>query len=426
MITCFSLLILGSAPAGLSDPDRPLTVELERLTPGPYVVGQSIEVRLRVVAEAEAPAIQTPESPAVSVVPLDRHPAVQPISATAIGRTVHEVNVYRYRYVLIPRQTGALTLPPFRAKAGPRAGTSAALRLTVNRPPRGAPSWFLGGVGPIEVELAVQPEAIRLGETATVEVRQRGPGARGANRPPRLSLDGPEAAVEPLGPERLDPPPSRLDRFRLRPTQAGAITIGPVRVATLDPSTNRYMTSLSKSVTLRVEDPPPFDPAAIEVGPDPGAASATGGSTRLWIGAGLAVAAGAAGALGWAARRLGSRSASARRRAARTARALNASLNPPQAARIAMDGLTAYLRRAVDRPEGALTPIETRRHIETITGDPGLAEEAERLVRWCDAARFGGASEAPGDSPAAAPAFFRRLARAGRRINDQKSSKITK
>ena len=385
------VLILGASADGQSVGDVPapdaLRVTIEGPPPGPHYVGEAIPIALAVTAGAREPTITPPERPGVTIIAGGSE--VTPISASAIGAVVRETNRYRFPFEIVPREAGTLVIPPFRVRDGDRRGASRPIRIEAHPPPPfGRPNWFLGGVGPLDVGLSARPEAIRLGEAIEVEVRLEGPGARGSIRPFELrGLDrsGLEPEVEPLPAIVVDDPPSRIVPYRVRPTKAGTATLAAIPIAWYDPTSRSYRTSISKSVAVRVDDPPAFNPSALERSAARAAVDSSAASGRMALG--LIASAIVVAIIAWRIARHRKRSAAGRfaRRCAR--RIARSSAEPADAASIA-NAMVGYLARANDRPEGALTPIEAREAVHRATDNAVLADRAERLIADCDAARF--------------------------------------
>jgi hypothetical protein len=407
--------ILGVGSDGLARQDEPVPVRVEGPAEGPHYVGQAIPVRVLVTAEGADPTVDPPEVAGLGVIPGPIE--VRPISASSIGTIVRETNLYRFTFSLVPRKAGPLLVPSFRARVDGKSGASGPIRLEPRQPPpEGRPSWFLGGVGPMEVGLIARPEAIRLGDSAVVEVRLDGPGALGSTIRPTLRLstrDGSQVKVEPMPATSGAAPPTRAFPFRVRPESAGVATIEPVLVSWFDPGSRGYRTVGSRGVSIRVEDPPEFDPSAVEVARIEGPLGETrraGNRLGRALGAvGAIGAAGVLGVIGWRWGRLRKESPGSYARI--QARRIGAGQGPDRAGLVA-EALAGYLRRAIDRPEGELTPPEARESIEEATGDANLADRAARLVACCDAARYSGRLGQDGLEDAAR--LFRDLARVRR------------
>lgn len=392
--------------------DGPIPTRFELRAPPPHYVGQSLTVAVFAVAGVGRPDLILPDDPAVDFVLVGT--GVRPIAASGIGAVINEVNEYRYDVIAVPRREGRSLVPAFRVESGRRSGATGPLRIEARRPPStpDRPSWFGGGVGPIEVALEARPDAVRLGDSLRVEVLLRGPGVRGSTvRPILAGIDrlGLDPELEALPPSYDPASATRVFPFRLRPMKGGRGSIGPVRVATFDPGSRRYMTAVSETLTIRADDPSPFDPAMIEVATS-GAKPARSRSDRS-LAPGLGLALGllaAAGAVLTAVVRRRRGPIAARRYAARRSRRLAAVPVGPDRARLALESLAGFLRRAIDRPEGALTPPEARDGIAMATGDAALADRAARLVADCDAVTYSGRDG--GALPCDPPAFFRDLA----------------
>ncbi len=111
---------------------------------------------------------------------------------------------------------------------------------------------------------------MRVGEVLDYRVRVTGPAALGMNqapeirRHPQLTL-GLRIELEPIEP--ATEPPSRVFRYRLRPTRPGQFVIPPVTIAAFDPGLRRYITKVSSSVNVRVVDVHRFNPSNLKYPP---------------------------------------------------------------------------------------------------------------------------------------------------------------
>lgn len=381
-------LVLGSGAFARQEGRLPVRFEL--VPEGPHYLGQAIPVRLLVTAAEEVPVIDLPEVDQVDLFLVGSD--VRPITAGAIGTMVHETNLYRFDLLLVPRANGNVLVPAIWARVGERRGASRPIRLNAIAPPAyGRPPWFLGGVGPLELELTAQPEAIRLGESSLVSVRIKGQGAFGSTVRPKLR--GPDGGTLPaeIEPETslLDvAPPARTVTYRVRPTEAGTLRLAPVLVAWFDPGTRRYQTVSTGSVSIRVDNPPQFDPAMVEVATLEEESQAIRNGWSRWItgigmvGVGLFLMA----ITGRTVRRW---NRSPHRLAARAARRIHL-LEGVARADLAVGAVVGFLHQAMGRPEGALTPPEAREAIKTLTRNLSLADRVEELIEACDAIRYSG------------------------------------
>src|SRR5512135_677599 len=267
------LLGLMSLPASGQN-GGPLAVQAQ-VAPGVRYVGQAIEVRVGVVAAGERPEVVPPKIAGADLTLAGT--SFRPISASGIGNFVMERNQFLSRFRLVPHRAGTLEIPPFRARLGERTGASRSSRLSIEAPPLvSRPAEFLGGVGPFEVAAEASQTTLRAGQEFEFRIRLTGPGALGATRGPSLArFDRVPLGlrIEPLPAEAVAEPPSRVFRFRLRPTRAGEAVLPPVAVAAFDPTSNQYVTKVTAGVSIRVVTVPQFDPTSLDYGPKPNAAS---------------------------------------------------------------------------------------------------------------------------------------------------------
>jgi hypothetical protein len=390
---------IATPPALGQAPER-LAVRAQ-VRPSTCFVGQVVDLAVGVVGDRERPKVTPPLVDGADVA-LVRTELI-PLSVSAIGDTVSEKNLYQFRFRLVPRRTGSLTVPPVSVKVGDRSGSSGPVRLTVRPVPlEGRPGAFLGGVGEFEVEATAEPTSTRSGEPFEYRVTVRGPAAWGTKSSP--SLD--RLSRLPLGflvervPDVVTPdPPSRALVFRVRPTRPGTASLPPVSVAAFDPATGRYVTKVTESVPVRVVDVPRFDPSSVDYAPPSGA-----GQPGWWsahssgFAAGLgALALAGSGLAVWLVRRRRDTGRAVRRLTRRVAEQLGQAGDDPERGRVITEGLAEYLRLTTGRPPGALTPDEAETGVARATGDLDLARRAGRLIAVCDRVRYGLDNDHPAD-----------------------------
>ena len=364
------------------------------VAPGPHYVGQAIEVQVQVEGSPESPSVEAPRVAGAEVRHL-RQDRARPSAA---------------RFLIIPGHPGVLDVPPFRARSGDRSGASRSTRLTVvNVPAEGRTAAFLGGVGPFEVRAEAEPLSVRLGQTLEYRVHISGDAAWGSARPPDLGEHTKHALrVESLTDAFDDAvTPIRTFRFRLRPSRSGRVVLPPVAVASFDPKTRRYTTKATSSLSIRVEEPPRFDPARLdyEHATPPGPRPLTIG---LWTFAGSS----AFGLILWfrSVRRRKARPADPRRLALELSRGLGGCDDEVEAARAVSEALTGFLQRVDGRTPGVLTPVEARAWFGRVTDDETLASLAQELVSRCDRARYGAGGDEAKELLAEGRRFFEGIA----------------
>jgi hypothetical protein len=364
LIACFP--VIGPEPLKL----------VTHLAPGPYFVGQAIEIRVEVEGIKELVGFEMPKSPALDFRGL-------PIDPTSPSTG---------RFLVIPKRAGSLEIPPFRAKTGDRSGSSRTTRLTVsNVPIDGRSASFLGGVGAFEVKAEGEPTTLRLGQSLEYRIKLSGPAAWSSDRAPDLSgwaSLGVGFRVEGL-PDVLEDvnPPIRTFRYRLRPKGAGRVVLPPVAIAAFDPKSGRFATRTTSSVPVQIDKPPTLDPDSLDYRP-----IGTTGDARLGlIAVGFFSTVAGLATLGlWIYTRKNRRQKPADpvRLARELGRSLDASVEVEPSRRV-MEALTTYLERVGNRSTGVLTPPEAREAFGRLTEDGELAERAEKLIMACDRAAYG-------------------------------------
>lgn len=398
-------LIVGLALLGIArgEDDAPLMPRASA-SPGPYFVGQAIEVRVALIAGAGKPTATSPRVAGAEVAPAEL--SWSPIATDGIGEVVHETRRYLFKFQVVAKRPGTLTFPPIVVRLGGRSGRTRAVPVEVRAIPSvGRPSTFLGGVGDLKVEASARPSAVRVGQSLVYEIRLTGPGAWGSSRPPTLSggvFESLRIRVEPLPEDTATDPPSRTFRYRLRPAVAGEASLPPVAVSTFQPKSERFLTWLAPAVPIRVAAVSAFDPSRLDYG-EPAKGSPK--TPRRWALA-WAVALIVPLALLLARRALVRRRDDPRRLARRLALGFPADSGAEPLARRITEDLAEYLRAAIGRPPGALTPEEARREVERAGGDAGLGGRAGRLVACCDRARYRGGDEEAGRLAGEARAVF--------------------
>jgi hypothetical protein len=402
-------------PSTLAQAAEPLRVEAQ-VRPGPYFAGQTIELRVGVIAGGERPAVLTPRIAGATVTTAGTE--FKPLSTSAIGSLVAERNLYLFLFRIIPRQGGkALVVPPVSARLGDRSGASKPIRLNIRSVPTASrPAEFLGGVGPFAVEASANPATVRLGQSFEYRITITGPGARASVEAPALERFGQvplNLRITPLSPEAVDDPPSRVFRYQIRPSRTGSATLPPVTVAAFDPKTERFVTKATAGVPVRVADVPRFDPSSLNYVAPPDRDRAVRARAARWgfgiAGLLLAIAGGLLLLVRWRRARRG-RAWRSRRLTARVIRDLNAAQNDADAARIATNGLAAYLLIVADRPTGALTPAEAGDWTERVAENPALSQRAERLIAQCDRSQYATDGVSTPDLVGEAVRFFESLA----------------
>jgi hypothetical protein len=378
---------------------------------GPHFVGEAIDVVIRISSAEGRPSIVAPRPRGATL--REAGTDVQPISSSAIGNVVHEFNRYVYRYQLTVEAAGPFTLPSFLLRQGSRSSRTAPLRLSIRPIPANRPNTFLGGVGPIGVEVEAVPASITLGERLEYRVTLSGSGSQGVRQPPtleRLKRLPVEPTVTLISNEQVESPPKRLIRYHLRPTKSGEATLPPLAISTFDPRSQRFLVALSKSIPIRVNAPNPG--AILSERPVAHPTRPWRSRTGVRLSAALILALIVGLALGIAARRQARRFHPGRWLLSQAQRFQEAR-DTRETPREITDGLADFLHLANARPHGALTPAEARQGIERSGASADLAEEAERLIRACDATRFaeGGVYESQASLSEQASRFFASLAR---------------
>jgi hypothetical protein len=346
---------------------------------------------------------------------------LQILAASEIGNVGDETNGFTYDVSIITQRAGSLTIPPIVAKSDGRSGRSRAVKLEISALPlEGRPASFLGGVGTLSATAEVNPRSVRIGEPIEFRIVLDGPSARGTSRAPDLA----GFAALPLGltigagvVEGAGNPTTKIVRYRLRPTRAGEAELPGVAVASFDPKLGRYVTRKTAKIAVKVVDVPEFDPEQFG---DYGETVSTRGLRSAWI-AGLGLIGIVFGmGLFALARAMGERRRQHAVRdprlvARRTLERLHEVDDREVLAATIVAGIAECLRRAIQRPEGALTPDDARNGVLAWTENEPLAVSTRKLVSRCDEARFAGRGPSSSELAAEARPVLEQLAAAPRR-----------
>jgi hypothetical protein len=370
-------------------------------------VGQAIEIRVGILAEKVRPMIVPPHVEGAEITAIDT--AFQQISASRIGESVIETNMYIARYRLIASNPGPLLVPGFQARLGESVGASNSIRLTIKPVPLdGRPASYLRGIGRMTARASVEPTSLRVGKNAEYRLILEGPGARASTQRPSLkefeAIKGLE--VDSVSSTLVADPPVRTFVYKITPVAPSNLVLPSVAVATFDPTLQRYVESRAPSVTLKVVDVPKFDEATIEHAlPITIPINSHAISSIIYV----LLTSIAILLIVWSVylRLLATPS----RQATKAAKILRKGRRVDLAEFVSKT-LRDYLTVAKVRPTGELTPYDARIAVEKLCNDSSMGEAAGRLIEACDRARFGGVE--PGENEALAEqaiAFLDQLAK---------------
>jgi hypothetical protein len=413
-VSLWGLIFVGWAA---SQGSEPLRVQAA-IGPGPYFVGQGLELRVSVLAAGQRPKIDLPRINGARVWMIGTE--LKPIGRSDIGSIVAEEILFVMRYRVVALRSGMLEVPSIKAQVRDRTGRSQPMHVSIQPvPPEGRPAEFLGGVGGFVLSAEAAPHVVRVGQELDFRIKVSGPAAWGMTGRPDLARYGRLGLglrMEPEPDEMTEEPPARTFVYRLRPTRAGPAVLPPVAIAAFDPALSRYATRTTAGVPIQVVAVPAFDPASIDDGDSThGAGRSAWAAWTAW-GLSAALMLGAYASLVLVRRGLRSERlhgpTAACRYAARLARSLKSvdarpGQNPnspvpapdrsPQpyheAARRITEELIHYLQLGMGRPTGALTPDEARLGVTSVTGSQDLGEQAARITTRCDLALYRGAGD---------------------------------
>lgn len=310
----------------------------------------------------------------------------------------------------VPERTGRQWIPSVEVGSGEGGVKTLPAVVEVKPVPTvGRPESFRGGVGAVEVSVAVEPESVTEGDQFQYRIDLKGAGAVGTTNPigPSVFSGGSLVVVE--GPDvgREAGPPGASFSWTLRGMKAGRVRVPASTVSTFDPRSKRFVTSVVPGADIEVSEAPRLDVGEVLREVREAGASVQTDRGWVWVGAGVGVAVVVSGfGLAW----LGSRRARPRRIARKQARRIARAPSEEQAARLVLEGLGRYLEAASERGQGPVTPPEAVEGIGKATGQDVLGERAGRLVSLCDRVLYGEAGPAESSLRSDAVRFFRDLA----------------
>lgn len=248
------LLALGSA-LGLATPAPAQCRTQTRIEPGRAFVGQrvfwTLEI-LRAEGVEKVEWLEAPRFPSFRATWLPGRVDPQPVARDgALWRRSEE------RRALFAARPGTLHVPGAKLRCGAESAAVSGVSLEVTPLPGGAPPGFAGVVGPLRVITRLEPDRIRLGESARLWVVLRGPGNLWTVASPlaEFGLEGIDVFAEPPATD-LDADEDlvvrRTFRYQLVPRREGTLTLPPIRVPWFDPGAATYHIASGPSRTLTV------------------------------------------------------------------------------------------------------------------------------------------------------------------------------
>ena len=291
-----TLCVQGGASGGA---DRDLKVRL-RPEPGPYYVGQAIELHLTTISGSEPPrAIVPGGGPGFELALVTPQPRLRQIVSSAIGEVVDERIEYTYRVRLVPRRSGTLVVPPIVVRGRDGGGASSSISLAIrDLPAQGRPASFLGGVGRLRVRAQVQPGTVRRGQPLIYSIVLEGSAARGSTQWPdleRLRATGLTSEIQGSVPTWWSTRPPGNTAINSAP-RTGWFVLPPIPIAYFDPESGQYFITMAPGTPIQVVDVPRFEPGELDYGAVEAASTAAAGRFRPgayaiggWV-AGIAVA----------------------------------------------------------------------------------------------------------------------------------------
>ncbi len=372
-----------------------------RLEPERAFVGEQVIYRLHILRRPEVVAVRWEQPLAFPSFRSEWLPGRRP--DPDIGDIGSGALVYEERRALFPARAGRLEVPEARLRCSVGQGDALrtvtvavpALTLEVKAlPERGRPESFAGLVGPLQLDAAVLPGEIALGESTRLSIRVHGtgnvwsaaepldveatlPGVDVLPQPPQVDVDAGERVVA-----------HKSFRYDLVPRRTGRLVIPALHLDYFDPIERRFARAETRPIAIavgpaRATPAPDVEPPPTEAAPElpPHSASTRG---RIWL-AVLALGLAAVAAVAW--RRFSGRSDPVE-------------IHLLEAERAEASGDSEAARRALDRALrtalARFVPQARDASPERIVGTaPAPARAAALALEALEQARFGGGGTAP-------------------------------
>jgi hypothetical protein len=393
---------------GRSDQQRSAKVELRLVVDSAEVfVGQPLAVTVALDTTANVSSFEWREAPTFPGWWSQAVEGNDPSQSQQVE--VDGVRYWRFpvaRFMLIPLDSGELTLPACSARVMLRAEGFFARSQVVERTARpveisvqerpAPPPGFAGAVGQLTYRASLEPREVEVGEPVVVTVTLEGEGNLPlVESPPEWSgCEGCEwyppedsSDVEVLASAIRG---ARSWQSTVIPRAGGEMTLGPVSVAVFDPSRRSYRRQSLGPFTVTVQPPPapptptvaPSELAAAAEGREGAPPEPAGGGIPVWVwvlAGGLGGVAVGGATVWWALRRPRTRLPAPRpgERPAERARALQSVLEGWWLG-LASSRKTDDLRGQVE---------DLRRELEAIRFAPGRADHTETVARLEDRLR---------------------------------------
>jgi hypothetical protein len=249
---------LPAAPAGRSVPGRRHWIDIS-YEPGPWLPGVPFNVNYYLNTRSfikdvtsywcpprngVATLLDAPDIVAWQVLPGDiRRTRLLTLEVTPAGAGELVLPVMQ-------AQVTEISLPPWGGE-GEESVFSDTLRLPVTPFPPGMPSDFGGITDTLSIILDARKPDVASEWTVTMTVT--GPGSRGLDDPPNLTVRGPAHLLEAGGGESDS---TVWWEFLVCPDDSGTVILGPDSVAWLDSSGSCYRQARCDPCTLRIEEAP--------------------------------------------------------------------------------------------------------------------------------------------------------------------------
>ena len=199
----------------------------------------------------------------------------RPIPTTVVENGLRYNKITLKRVAVFPTRSGVLTIDPLkieseaalpgsggffsvrRSRYQPITINSSTVRINVEPLPENQPNDFNGGVGNLDLVVAVTPTEVELGKSIDLTIRLRGEGNISTLEPPEFKLPGVFEVYDPEISADVDRSRSFVSgtkefKYVLVPRANGAYTLPPIRYSYFDTSEDQFVTLSSEPSSVIV------------------------------------------------------------------------------------------------------------------------------------------------------------------------------
>lgn len=283
-----------SGSASVSGGDVFMTLDLTKKN---VMVGEPIIVTLKLYTNTDLSNLESPQFPTFNGFwsqEIDS-PSNLNFERANVGGRLYQSALLR-RYMIIPQQSGKITIDPAEmvavviVRSSPRSGASIfdsffdnyqtvrkrirtdAVTVNVSDLPSGAPASFKGGVGKFSIDASVSSDTLKMHEAATLKVSVNGTGNISLAEAPDVTFPSDFEAYDMKVSETQGTSKSmsgtKIFEYPFIPRSSGVYDIPAVEYSYYDTSSDRYVTLRTEPMRVTVlpgdenDAPSVFNPGA--------------------------------------------------------------------------------------------------------------------------------------------------------------------